>query len=1129
MRVIADLHIHSRYSRATSKKLTPPCLERWARIKGISLLGSGDCTHPLWLAELRECLEDAEEGFYTLKQHVRDAFNQGPAFAEELPDLPAAPHIPEQKAPLQPRFVLSGEISTIYKYGGRTRKVHHLVILPDFKAAALFQTKLEQNGNIRSDGRPILGLDSRDLLEILLEADSRAMLIPAHIWTPWFSALGARSGFDSIDECYRDLAPYITAIETGLSSNPPMNWALPSLNRFSVISNSDAHSPDKLGREATIFDMDLSYSSLARSLSLDEGGAGKPGIAGTVEFFPQEGKYHYDGHRKCGIYLSPEEAAPSDGGCPVCGKALTPGVMGRVMELVRRPVDEGLPCPASFYGTNQRPYHSLIPLAEICAELLGTGPASKKVSAAYSALIQKAGSELSILMDMPLGDMEKISCPGIPGELLASAIGSMRAGTVSISPGYDGEYGSIRVLPDAGRGSRRDGAGLFGDCEDMPPARRMPKRAKYVPPEKPEITENATAEDGAEIPRRDSAEEAGKHFTQDQERAVFHNEPYSIIIAGPGTGKTAVLAARIARIVREKSGQGMVLALSFTVRAAQELKERALRESGGEEAGNVQTATFHSFCAALLREKASAAGLSKNFKILGDSERTSILKDILVSQNTGPGNRKVSFRELERYIESRKRFLLLPDDRGERSWRGLPETLKDLARSMDSSKPLPEAETAYGLYRERLKSLSALDYDDLIAGTVRLLAARNDILLDYRRRFTAVLVDEYQDLNFAQYALVRLLAPDRGEAPSPKEGTPELCVIGDPNQAIYGFRGSDKGFIDRFLIDYPRALRLNLTKSFRCAEPIMHAAGRLIDVSLEGSGNAVSLFRAEYPTEKAEAEGIARRISALIGGTSFFAIDSGIASGEAESEAGGGEICDPAECAVLLRSSALAPALEKAFKDHGIPYRLNGDKPWWEEEPLQSFLVFLKGNVHRFTEQPAGLIIISAWEEALNAGLIPGKKRKAIPEEVQYLADTAALYGDIQLLLDTLSGDFSGELPGRENRGVHIMTIHASKGLEFDHVFIPGLEEGILPFTLFDEKEDPDGSAANRAEEERRILYVAMTRSRTGLYLSRSRTRMFRGRKLTLSPSRYLDELEKIIPLRREQGEVKRDPQLKLF
>jgi uncharacterized protein (TIGR00375 family) len=441
MKVTADLHVHSRFSLATSKSISPASLDYWARVKGIGLAGTGDCTHPAWLDELRGQLDEAEDGFFALKKEIRAAFDASPAAAG----------IPASGVNTVPRFVLTGEISTVYRRGGKTRKVHHLAILPGFPAAAAFQAKLERVGNIRGDGRPVLGIDSRELLSLLLEADERSLLVPAHIWTPWFSALGAKSGFDSIDECYGDLAPFIPAVETGLSSNPPMNWAVPSLDRFSIISNSDAHSPEKLGREATVFEMEPSFASLAGALRRDSSGGNAADILYTLEFFPQEGKYHYDGHRKCGAGLSPREAG--DGLCPVCGRPLTMGVLRRVTELAGRPIDERAACPRNSGGaggndTNRRPYVSLVPLRELIAELLGTGTASKKAGAAYARLVGQAGSELGLLVDTPLSVIEKMDAPGIPGGGLAEAVSRMRTGRVVIRPGYDGVYGTVRVFPD---------------------------------------------------------------------------------------------------------------------------------------------------------------------------------------------------------------------------------------------------------------------------------------------------------------------------------------------------------------------------------------------------------------------------------------------------------------------------------------------------------------------------------------------------------------------------------------------------------------------------------------------------------------------------------------------------------
>lgn len=436
MRLVADLHIHSRYSLATSPKLTPARLDRWARIKGIDLLGTGDCTHPAWLAELGETLEPAGDGIFSLKAAARKEFDAGEALAEGLPDV-------GERRGEPPRFVLTGEVCTIYSREGKTRKVHHLVILPDFAAASAFQARLARIAKIESDGRPILGLDSRDLFRLLLDADDRSILVPAHIWTPWYSALGSRSGFDSIDECYGDLSPRICAIETGLSSNPPMNWAVSALDRFTIISNSDAHSPEKLGREATLIDMERSFAGLAEALA---GGGPRGAVAGTIEFFPQEGKYFYDGHRMCGVALPPEEVDVAGGLCPVCGKPLTGGVLRRVRQLADRPVDEAQACPADFTDTNRRPYRSLVPLKEILSELLETSAGSKKVAAAYGSLIAAAGSEFSLLLNLDLKELEAMKVPGLSGELLAAAIDRMRGGRITVTPGYDGEYGAVRVF-----------------------------------------------------------------------------------------------------------------------------------------------------------------------------------------------------------------------------------------------------------------------------------------------------------------------------------------------------------------------------------------------------------------------------------------------------------------------------------------------------------------------------------------------------------------------------------------------------------------------------------------------------------------------------------------------------------
>lgn len=410
MKMIADLHIHSRFSMATSKEGTPENLDSWARKKGISLIGTGDFTHPVWREELKERLVSEGNGLYRLRdEYVKEESRKFPGEGT--------------------RFVVSGEISSIYKKNGKTRKVHNVILLPSLEAADAMAQRLEKIGNIHSDGRPILGLDSHDLLEMMLDVCPEGILIPAHIWTPHFSVLGAKSGFDSVEECFEELAPYIHALETGLSSDPAMNWRISKLDRYQLVSNSDAHSPSKLGREANLLDIDCSYEGLYRAIQTGEG------LEGTVEFFPEEGKYHFDGHRKCGVSLSPVEAERLGGICPVCGKKLTMGVDHRVEQLADRA--EG------FVKKDGKKYESLVPLPEVISACMGYSTASKKVQGCFEQLIQTLGTEFDILRNVPSEDIK--SCAG---ERIAEGIENVRTGNVKRIPGYDGEYGKIELFDE---------------------------------------------------------------------------------------------------------------------------------------------------------------------------------------------------------------------------------------------------------------------------------------------------------------------------------------------------------------------------------------------------------------------------------------------------------------------------------------------------------------------------------------------------------------------------------------------------------------------------------------------------------------------------------------------------------
>ena len=410
MKTIADLHTHSRFSMATSKEGTPENLDFWARKKGISLIGTGDFTHPVWRKELRERLVPEENGLYRLREeYVKEESRKFPGEGT--------------------RFVVSGEISSIYKKNGKTRKVHNVILLPSLEAADTMAQRLEKIGNIHSDGRPILGLDSHDLLEMMLDVCPDGILIPAHIWTPHFSVLGAKSGFDSVEECFEELTPYVHALETGLSSDPAMNWRISKLDRYQLVSNSDAHSPSKLGREANLLDIDCSYEGLYQAIQTGKG------LEGTVEFFPEEGKYHFDGHRKCGVSLSPVEAERLGGICPVCGKKLTMGVDHRVEQLADR--EEG------FVKKDGKKYESLVPLPEVVAACMGYSTASKKVQGCFEQMMQTLGTEFDILRNVPAEDIK--SCAG---ERIAEGIENVRTGNVKRIPGYDGEYGKIQLFDE---------------------------------------------------------------------------------------------------------------------------------------------------------------------------------------------------------------------------------------------------------------------------------------------------------------------------------------------------------------------------------------------------------------------------------------------------------------------------------------------------------------------------------------------------------------------------------------------------------------------------------------------------------------------------------------------------------
>lgn len=403
MKIIADLHIHSPYSRAVSKEMTLENLGHWAGLKGITVMGTGDFTHPAWIKEIKQKLEPAEGGLYKLKN--KDS---------------------------KIRFLLTVEISSIYSKGGKVRRIHSLLFAPSIAAAEKINAVLNVRGNIKSDGRPILGIDPKDLLKICLDADSTCVLVPAHIWTPWFALFGSKSGFDTIEECFEEYTKYIFALETGLSSDPAMNWRLSALDRFALISNSDSHSLRRIGREANILECELSYDAIMDAIRSKD----PKRFLSTVEFFPEEGMYHYDGHRACNSRLMPDQTKKLHNLCPVCGKPVTVGVLNRVAELADRA--EG------FRPPNAVPYLNMVPLDEIIAEARGVGSATGKgVQEEYLSVVKEFGSEFSVLFDASRADLGSRLRPEV-----AEGIMRVREGRLHIAPGFDGQYGTVKIFEE---------------------------------------------------------------------------------------------------------------------------------------------------------------------------------------------------------------------------------------------------------------------------------------------------------------------------------------------------------------------------------------------------------------------------------------------------------------------------------------------------------------------------------------------------------------------------------------------------------------------------------------------------------------------------------------------------------
>jgi len=1085
VRYIADLHIHSLYSRATSRASHLHGLATWAAIKGIQVVGTGDFTHPAWFNQLVENLEEAEPGFFRLKADLIDKAEVA------IPDgvLPDIKNI---------RFVLTSEISSIYKRGGRVRKVHNILFAPDFASVRRISSTLAGIGNLESDGRPILGLDSRNLLEILLEKAPKGFLVPAHIWTPWFSLFGSKSGFDTIEECFDDLSSHIFALETGLSSDPDMNRLLSALDRFTLISNSDCHSPAKIGREANIFSTDFNFYAMREAIRSPIDASGNQVFESTIEFYPEEGKYHFDGHRKCGVCLSPAETQDVGGRCPECGRPLTIGVLNRVMELADRSEPQ--------YPHGSPAVHSLVPLPELLGELLGTGPTTKRVMRAYAKLLRHFGSEFHILLQAEIDELNREASP-----LLGEAIHRIRTGQVIKQPGYDGEFGVIRVFTSQERRCFGGQLNLFGISSAKPGKKKMPRKT----------ADRLTRSHTKKLPPTDK-----KTLNPEQLQAVVSRAERIIVKAGPGTGKTHTLVQRVIRLATENKTPCTVI--TFTNKAADEVQQRLSAALGLK--APVQVATFHGYCLQWLRKE------NPDLRVAGPRIRRWILRAVY------PGLTAAEIQNLDQDITA---FLI------------------------HSSEPSLSIPSRLQSYFSTLEKENLLDIDAVIPRVTAMLRQENTLGAVMRRATGALFIDEFQDLNRNQYELVRLLSE-----------TSSVFAIGDPDQSIYAFRGSSPTWFFRF-IEKLHSEQHVLVRNYRSASVIVEAAQNVIAVnphpifterSLAMTDQSGEIFVHKAATPRAEAFFIVHQVERLLGGTSHREIEK--LSGE------DGAHVTLSDIAVLYRTGRQAEVLARVFADHGIPIQLVDLIPFYCLKPVMTLYLWVllaaqrAESAHLFSllqlekgigkkslrilekDLPAGcrdpLIMLSTLEQdypvklgtaiaefrsfcgllvkeatdngiktALNLVVSRYGLNPAETNIVRFMRMAATFGRSLESFADHLQKYENTVVYDERAESVTLMTLHASKGLEFPVVFVAGLEEGIVPLAM-----PQDASAETeqqRLEEERRLFYVGITRAERILFLTHVTERKMRGRIRRQQPSRFLREIPANLLRHLKSKKVKRN------
>jgi superfamily I DNA/RNA helicase len=945
--------------------------------------------------------------------------------------------------------------------------------------------------------------------------------------------LGSKSGFDSLEECFEDLTPHIFALETGLSSDPAMNWRVSDIDGLTLVSNSDAHSPANLGREANLFDTQLSFPAIRTALQTGDAEQ----FLGTFEFYPEEGKYHLDGHRKCQVRYTPQDSIKNDGFCPECGKALTLGVLYRVEELADRP--EGAK------PDKHHPFYSIIPLREIISELVGVGPKSKKVQHYYETALDGLGTEFDILhVTAP----ETIETAGIP--LLGEAIKRMRCGQVFTSPGYDGEFGKITMFAP-GEINRLLGQKTLFSASGSKSKKKIAKSRKT----RPELSKKTRVPPKAKSPLKENFTSAAallSNLNSQQRQAATDSGDAIMIIAGPGAGKTRTLTHRIAHsVLALKSAPEKILAVTFTNKAAAEMRARIkilLKDSPTLPLVD----TFHGLCLALLKEYQTEQALT----LIDDRDRKDLVKDVIKQANRqGIVIAWQPDRLLERIIAA-KQLILNPQD-----------ALNTVVKKADELFFRP----AYALYQQMLFFQGLCDYEDLIYKVVHLLETDPDFLKNCHRRFESVYVDEYQDLNQGQHRIIQALAPPAA-----------VCVIGDPDQSIYGFSGADTECFTRFLKTFPNARVFRLNRNYRSSRAIQEASHQVIRnyqrIPPEASAEPVEMFAniqggktitiMQAASARAEAVMIGKTIERMTGGLGFHSMDYDKVSPGDNSQS-----FAFTDFAVLYRSHVQSQIIADVFEKANIPFQIASKDNIFHRKGITELIALLKiidgtGSYTDF-EKIADCLDLTVGKKAArlfkNRGLdleiplidasekiretsisglsqsgkiklirfwetIDDMKRltasMTVMEKLQFLITHTGVQKMIEanprtqeLMADVinLAGEYAHAAAGfisaaalqtdtdiykARAEKVTLMTMHAAKGLEFSVVFISGCENGYIPFQKI-------SATVSNINEERRLFYVAMTRAREHLLLSYAVKRTIYGKQKSRTLAPFVADIEK--------------------